>query len=112
MKKEENDQITYTLEEALEILNPDVKAKIKEKRVAYLKVCDTYSNRISKKRYECHQWFDKLWHGHEQRVALYQRLANELGIELEQCHFSTLTSKQLDKALSLLKKWWWEKYDI
>ena len=64
------------------------------------------------KRNECHQWFDKLWKDHEERDIYYHRLASELDIDYEQCHFATMSVDQLEKALPIIKKWWWEKYDI
>ena len=62
-------------------------------------------------RWELHRWFDNLWKNHEEREMLYQKLAKELGIEKEQCHFATLNEEQLNKALVIVKKWWFEKYD-
>ena len=63
-------------------------------------------------RWELHRWFDKLWRNHSERQVMYQRLANELQIDPNDCHFSTLTKEQLDIALKVVKKWWLEKYDI
>lgn len=103
-----------TVDRAVELLNPDLtpQPQIETKRVAWVKVRDTLHTKIKEKRKECHQWFDKLWRNHEERNKLYEKLANELGIDKYQCHFSQLSESQLDKALHLLKAWWKEKYDI
>lgn len=68
-------------------------------------------------RWEIHRWFDRLWkNGNkkdgEHREELYCKLAEELGIPREQCHFATMEKELLDKALVIVKKWWFEKYDI
>ena len=60
---------------------------------------------------EAHKWFDKLWKNHEERDNYYIRLANELNIPYEECHFSTMSLEQIEKALPIIKKWWFEKYD-
>lgn len=65
-----------------------------------------------KKRALIHDWFDALWSNHEERDALYGKLAQELGIEKENCHFAQLSDSNLDRAEMIIKKWWWEKYDI
>ena len=64
-----------------------------------------------KKRATVHDWFDKLWSNHNERDALYGKLAQELGIEKDDCHFGNMNSEQLDKALGIIKKWWLEKFD-
>lgn len=63
-------------------------------------------------RWEIHRWFDKLWRNGIEREELYCKLAEELGIPREQCHFATMEKELLDKALVIVKKWWFEKYDI
>ena len=63
------------------------------------------------KRREVHTWFDKLWSNSEERENYYQRLANELGIERDKCHFGTMNKGQLEKSLTIIKKWWLEKFD-
>lgn len=62
-------------------------------------------------RWELHRWFDKLWGNHQEREMLYDKLAQQLNIPIEQCHFSTMSKEQLEKALTIIKKWWFEKYD-
>lgn len=67
---------------------------------------------LGQKKNEAHQWFDKLWKNHEERDQYYIRLAKELGLSYEECHFSLMNEKQLNQAIAIVKKWWWEKYDI
>ena len=64
-----------------------------------------------KQRAEIHDWFDKLWKNHDERDMYYGKLAQELGIEKEKCHFGMMESEMLEKALKIVKKWWFEKYD-
>ena len=64
------------------------------------------------KRNEVHQWFDKLWKNHKERDEYYIRLGKQLNLNYDECHFSLMNEEQLDKALAIVKKWWWEKYDI
>lgn len=80
-----------------------------DKEIAYGPLAD-FDTR--KKRAEIHDWFDKLWHNHEERELLYGKLAKELGLEKEDCHFGNMDGEMLDKALVIIKKWWLEKYDI
>ena len=79
-----------------------------DKEIAYGTLAD---HETRKKRAEIHDWFDKLWRNHSERVVMYERLARELGIEKEMCHFGMMQSEMLDKALEIVKKWWIEKYD-
>lgn len=65
-----------------------------------------------KLRREVHVWFDKLWKNHEEREVWYHKLAAELGMTLEQCHFAKMSVEELNKALEIIKKWWFKKYDI
>ena len=58
-----------------------------------------------------HKWFDKLWRNHEERDLYYHRLAEEMNMEYEKCHFSMMTDKELDMAIQIIKQMWWEKYD-
>lgn len=67
---------------------------------------------LGQKKNEIHQWFDKLWKNHEERDKYYIRLGKELDLSYEECHFSLMNEEQLNKALIIVKKWWWEKYDI
>ena len=102
-----------TVDEAVELLNPDriPRAYKYELRGAWKKIKDILLKKVKDKRKECHDWFDKLWIGHHERKKLYERLAKELNVPVERCHFSLLTEEQLDKSLHILKGWWREKYD-
>ena len=105
--------IHNNIEQAIEWLNPDIEYKVDmpQKRGAWECINNLYSKKIKDKRKECHQWFDKLWTNREQRIKLYSRLAQELGLSETQCHFATMSDTQLDQSLLLLKKWWREKFD-
>ena len=65
---------------------------------------------MRKRRYDLHQWFDKLWSNKKEREYYYDKLAIVLG--KSECHFSQMTMEELDKAEKIVKKWWLEKYDI
>lgn len=109
-KKIENPQ---DIEQAVEWLNPDIEIKITKPQLrgAWIFINNLYSKKVKQKRFECHQWFDKLWTNHKTRDELYDRLAKELGIPRTKCHFSTMSEDELDQALHFLKRWWKEKYD-
>ena len=64
-----------------------------------------------KMRRQAHLWFDKLWNTKEERESYYQKLANNLGIERNKCHFGLMNKETLDIVVPLLKKWWFEKFD-
>lgn len=64
---------------------------------------------IRRMRVELHKWFDKLWKNRNERKECYDRLAKELG--KQECHFSQMDMSELEKSLSLVKKWWFEKFD-
>ena len=61
-------------------------------------------------RIELHKWFDKLWANKQERSYYYDKLAVALG--KSECHFSQMSMEELEKAESIVKKWWMEKYDI
>lgn len=61
-------------------------------------------------RKELHKWFDKLWRNHQERKVLYDKLAKELGKDT--CHFAQMDKGELDQALTIVKKWWFQKFDI
>lgn len=63
------------------------------------------------KKDEAHKWFDKLWRNHEERDYYYRRLAEAMNMTYEECHFRFMNEEQLDKAIKIIKKWWFEKYD-
>lgn len=62
-------------------------------------------------RQKSHKMFDNLWKTREERTQMYQKLANELGIPFEECHFAYFDKEQLRKIDSILVKLWREKYD-
>ena len=66
---------------------------------------------MSEMRQKSHALFDKLWKNGKQRTAMYHKLADELGIPFEECHFAYFTMEQLEKVYSILIKMWREKYD-
>lgn len=70
------------------------------------------NNEMKLKRREVHVWFDRLWNNHQEREELYCKLAKELQIEKEECHFALMSMEMLDKTLEIVKKWWLAKYDI
>lgn len=52
---------------------------------------------------ECHEIFDKLWKTQNERRGCYHKLSNKMGIPLKECHFGYFDTKQLMKALKILK---------
>lgn len=66
---------------------------------------------MAEMRQKSHKLFDTLWKTRDQRTAMYQRLADELGIPFEECHFGYFDLEQLKKVYSILVKLWREKYD-
>ena len=54
----------------------------------------------------CHRYFDPHWkeRGND-RSALYQRLSDEMGISLEECHFGMFSFGQLREALEIVRAW-------
>lgn len=64
-----------------------------------------------KKRLEVHRLFDRFWRGNTTRKKNYSKLAEELGISEECCHFAYMDLETLKRAEQILLKWWLEKYD-
>lgn len=62
-------------------------------------------------RQTCHKIFDEFWKTKEERTSLYQKLAAEMNIPFEECHFGWFTMEELEKSRKILLKWWREKYD-
>lgn len=62
-------------------------------------------------RQKAHSMFDKFWRSPEKRTKCYQRLAEEMGIPIEECHFAYFTLEQLEQAYTILVRWWRERYD-
>lgn len=64
-----------------------------------------------KKRIQLHKFLDDFWKNHNEREKLYQKLADELGIEKENCHIAQFDIVMLEKAEKILIQWWRERYD-
>lgn len=69
-------------------------------------------NERQEKRKIAHLWFDRLWRNHEERDEYYKKLAAEMKIPYEKCHFSLMNEKQLDEAIKIIKRMWWNKFDV
>ena len=65
----------------------------------------------SQMRVKVHRLFDRFWRGNTTRKKNYQRLASELGINENDCHFALMDLETLKRAEQILLKWWLEKYD-
>lgn len=63
------------------------------------------------KRVQVHRLFDKFWKTQKFRKRMYKKLAFEMGIEENECHFGYMNLDQLNQAEQILLKWWREKYD-
>ena len=66
---------------------------------------------MSDMRQKAHNMFDKFWRNRAQRTSCYQRLAQEMGLPFDECHFGYFTLDQLNKAYSILINWWRQIYD-
>lgn len=60
----------------------------------------------------CHDLFDAMWRNienkkeqHKARNKAYKRLARELNIPVEECHFGWFDMNMLTKAYNILLKW-------
>ena len=63
-------------------------------------------------RQRCHSKFDAWWFNIKNkrkrriaRIELYDRLAKELDIYREECHFGYFDAEELHKALSIIETW-------
>ena len=63
------------------------------------------NERMKKGKRTCHEIFDKLWKNGRERRGLYAKLAEEMGIPVEMCHFGYFDMEQLKRAYKILKKW-------
>ena len=58
---------------------------------------------------KCHNLFDPFWQGHKDRQRrrknLYIRLAGEMGIDVQDCHFGYFNMDQLKRAYKILERW-------
>lgn len=80
----------------------------KDKEIAMGVLADS-ETRI--KRVQVHRLFDRFWRGNKTRKNNYIKLAEELGIEIDQCHFALMDLETLNRAEQILLRWWREKYD-
>lgn len=64
-----------------------------------------------KKRLELHRLLDRFWRSGATRTKLYEQLAKELEIDVENCHIAKLDIIMLEKAEKILIQWWRKKYD-
>lgn len=53
----------------------------------------------------CHNIFDSMWHTRKERQDLYEKLAKEMGIPKEECHFGYFNLSQLQQAYTILINW-------
>lgn len=60
---------------------------------------------MRKLKMQCHEIFDKMWHSNKERNKLYAKLASELNIPIEDCHFGHFNMEYLIKAYEILKNW-------
>ena len=58
---------------------------------------------------KCHELFDSFWKDRDGagrlRKELYKRLADEMGIEYEMCHFGYFDIRQLKQAYQIIEQW-------
>lgn len=64
---------------------------------------------MRKMRMSCHGLFDSKWKGKKKgskiRCQLYEKLADEMGIDLKNCHFGYFNMEELVKAYNIISKW-------
>lgn len=53
----------------------------------------------------CHEIFDKHWKTRSQRTSAYRRLASEMDIPFQDCHFGYFDLEQLRRAYKIVKSW-------
>lgn len=58
-----------------------------------------------KLRRECHEAFDARWESTRERNRAYHRLAKELGLRDEDCHFGYMEKESLARALEIMESW-------
>lgn len=70
------------------------------------------NNEMREKKKECHSIFDTYWKNektskgrHKKRYHLYKKLAIELGLPVEECHFGYFDMDLLCKAYAVLTRW-------
>lgn len=66
------------------------------------------NERMRKGKMACHAIFDSKWKGkpkaRKKRYDLYQWIAGQMGIPVEECHFGYFTLDQLKTAYRILKR--------
>lgn len=68
-------------------------------------------SRTRQKRIEVHKLLDRFWRSQRGRSKRYEKLAAELGIEVENCHLAYMDYDTLCRAEQIILKWWRDKYD-
>jgi len=63
-------------------------------------------------RIKVHKLLDRFWRSQGGRTKRYEKLAEELGIEPNDCHLAYMQLDTLKQAEQILLRWWREKYDI
>ena len=63
------------------------------------------NKRMRTLKMNCHDIFDKYWSNAKERNALYRKLAEEMVIPQNECHFGWFDETLLEKALVILKNW-------
>ena len=66
---------------------------------------------MRKMRQRNHDMFDKFWKNKQQRTKMYKKLAEEMEIPEEECHFAYFSIEELEKSYQIMLKWWRDKYD-
>lgn len=60
-------------------------------------------------RMQCHSFFDEFWIGAKdpmrRRRMMYERLAKDMGLRREDCHFGYFDKDQLLKARAIVTRW-------
>lgn len=55
---------------------------------------------------KCHAMFDTFWVKQpKKRNQYYQKLADEMGVKKEECHFGYFGKEELIKAIEIIKEW-------
>lgn len=66
---------------------------------------------IRELRIRNHNMFDKFWKNKAQRQECYLKLAKEMELTEEECHFAWFDEKELERSYQIMLRWWREKYD-
>ena len=54
-------------------------------------------------RLKCHEYMDTLWESSRQRRYYYMKLAKEMDLPYQECHFGYMNKEQLERAIEILK---------